>query len=112
MTKGTGVLVLFVNNNAGVLSPAFATMAQLVGQLICNQQVIGSIPIGGFCGKGAQISTNPQVKYCPVVCGPTQKEWAFREMHSAYFGNGSGTWSSGYAVLCELLGNKLPSFLL
>ena len=28
---------------------AFAALAQLAEQLICNQQVVGSTPTGGFC---------------------------------------------------------------
>ena len=31
------------------LDKAFADVAQLAEQLICNQQVIGSSPIIGFC---------------------------------------------------------------
>ena len=33
----------------------YADMAQLAEQLICNQQVIGSIPIVGFYGPLAQL---------------------------------------------------------
>ena len=34
-------------------------MAQLAEQLICNQQVIGSSPIIGFCGPVAQLVRAP-----------------------------------------------------
>ena len=33
----------------------YADVAQLAEQLICNQQVIGSSPIIGFCGPLAQL---------------------------------------------------------
>jgi len=38
-------LIAFTSLFTGLL---FATLAQLVEHLICNHEVVGSIPIGGF----------------------------------------------------------------
>ena len=67
----------------------FASVAQLVEQLICNQPVVGPSPIGSFCGIDPQKSGFLP----PTFVVRHAKKRNFEEM----LRNGSGTRPSGYA---------------